>query len=208
MLNNIHRPDPLCWTGTHDVNLLNPDPATLDLNDIARSLSRRPRYGGFSQDVVTVGQHSLLCLKLMEELRAEAPETVQENWDLCSLAVLMHDASEAYLSDIQRPLKQTPALSGYRYVEMIFEIAIEKRFGFFAARSLPGFPDFLKRIDNLALAVEVALCHPTAADRWSGLPEVNERHFKLLMPMLHTGSAYIATTFKLRAQLLMGRIAQ
>lgn len=72
-------------------DVLDPDPAAIVLHDIARSLSRTPRFLGHTEQTYTVAQHCvLLAMRLPEELR---------------FVGLMHDAPEAYTGDIIRPMK-------------------------------------------------------------------------------------------------------
>ncbi len=76
---------------------LNPDPKLIDIVDIAHALSMLCRANGHFRSFYSVGQHSINC---MREAKARGyTERVQ-------LACLLHDASEAYLSDVTRPVKQ------------------------------------------------------------------------------------------------------
>lgn len=76
---------------------LNPDPQLIDIVDIAHALSMLCRANGHFRSFYSVGQHSINC---MREAKARGyTERVQ-------LACLLHDASEAYLSDVTRPVKQ------------------------------------------------------------------------------------------------------
>ena len=81
-------------------------PENICLEDIAHSLSLLCRGGGHLKWFYTVGQHSINCAK---EARARG-------WsDRMVLACLLHDASEAYISDIIRPVKVH--LSNYIEIE-------------------------------------------------------------------------------------------
>ena len=74
-----------------------PDPQLIDIVDIAHALSMLCRANGHFRSFYSVGQHSINCMK---EAKAKGySEKVQ-------LACLLHDASEAYLSDVTRPVKQ------------------------------------------------------------------------------------------------------
>lgn len=78
----------------------------IDIADIAHSLSLLCCANGHIPHFYSVAQHSLNC---MEEAKARGySERVQ-------LGCLLHDASEAYLSDITRPIK--PHLNGYFEIE-------------------------------------------------------------------------------------------
>ena len=74
--------------------------------DIAHALSLLCRANGHFPHFYSVAQH---CLNCMEEARARGySEKVQ-------LGCLLHDAGEAYLSDVIRPIK--PHLTGYYEIE-------------------------------------------------------------------------------------------
>lgn len=76
---------------------LNPDPKLVNITDIAHALSLLCRANGHFRNFYSVAQHSVNC---MEEAKARGySERVQ-------LACLLHDASEAYLSDVTRPVKE------------------------------------------------------------------------------------------------------
>lgn len=73
------------------INLLNPQPEDIDINDIATGLSRIVRFSGQRRHCVTVAEH---CVNGSFAVPDEH-----------KLAFLLHDASEAYLGDIHGPLK-------------------------------------------------------------------------------------------------------
>lgn len=66
-------------------------PQDICIEDIAHSLSRLCRFGGHSPEFYSVAQHSVI---------------VSEHCEDYPLAGLMHDASEAYLGDIVRPVRR------------------------------------------------------------------------------------------------------
>lgn len=92
---------------------VNPDPDLIDIVDIAHALSMLCRANGHFRSFYSVGQHSINC---MREAKARGySEKVQ-------LACLLHDASEAYLSDVTRPVKKE--LSRYLEIEKPLQEAI------------------------------------------------------------------------------------
>lgn len=92
---------------------MQPDPDEVAIEDIAHSLSMQCRFAGHCLRFYSVAEHSVLLS------RAVAPEH--------ALWALMHDASEAYLVDVPRPIK--PFLPGYRETEEAVMLAICVRFG-------------------------------------------------------------------------------
>jgi hypothetical protein len=94
---------------------LNPEESEYCIEDIAHALSNICRFTGHCHQFYSVAQHSVLVSELL------SPEL--------ALAGLLHDASEAYITDIARPLKHLPEFEGYRRIEKRTEDAIFKIFG-------------------------------------------------------------------------------
>lgn len=124
-------------------DLLHPTPDMVDLGDIAHALARICRYGGHVADHYSVAQHSTLVLyRLIHNTRTEVPRGL-------ALAALLHDAAEAYLGDVIRPLKAL--LPQYAELEARTEQAIAARFGI--GPDLFSHPD-VKAADMAAYAIE------------------------------------------------------
>lgn len=98
------------WTGLRFYPR-DPRPEEVDLRDIARGLSRQCRYAGHVAGFVSVAEHCVLVSQLVP-----------------SLAALMHDAAEAYLTDLPRAVKRE--LPEYLSLEARTQRAIAARFGF------------------------------------------------------------------------------
>ena len=93
------------YTGKH-FDPTSPDMSLVDIRDIAHALSLTCRGNGHVQTFFSVGQHCIWC----------AREAQARGYDRrVVLACLLHDASEAYMSDVPRPLKHM--LSEYVAVE-------------------------------------------------------------------------------------------
>lgn len=87
------------------------------IGDIAHSLSLIARANGHCKYFYSVAQHSINCYR----------EAVARNYsNKVQLACLLHDASEAYLSDIIRPVKKN--LPDYLTIEKNLQDTIYKRF--------------------------------------------------------------------------------
>ena len=93
-------------------------PEDVVLEDIAHALSLLCRGGGQLKYFYSVGQHCINCMK-EAEARGWSPRM--------QLACLLHDASEAYISDIIRPVKVH--LSNYMEIEEHIMDKIWQRFG-------------------------------------------------------------------------------
>ncbi|MGI5888849.1 MAG: phosphohydrolase [Oscillospiraceae bacterium] len=92
-------------------------PDQIRIGDIAHSLSHQCRAMGHSRIFYSVAQHSLACA-------FEA--SCRGLSDRIALGCLLHDGSEAYLSDIVRPIK--PILSEYEPREREIQLDIWKKF--------------------------------------------------------------------------------
>lgn len=78
------------------IDPLNPKKEEIKVEDVAHALSLLCRANGHFPHFYSVGQHSINCMK-----EAEARGLSKR----VQLACLTHDASEAYLSDVTRPVK-------------------------------------------------------------------------------------------------------
>lgn len=103
------------------------------IEDIAHALSMMCRYSGHCLRFYSVAEHSVLLA------RAASPEN--------ALWALLHDAAEAYVVDVPRPLK--PFLPGYREAEAKVMEAVCDRFGLGLA-----MPAEVKALDNGILGDE------------------------------------------------------
>ena len=93
------------YTGAHFAPT-EPDEKEIRIQDIAHALSLLCRGNGHVQQFFSVGQHCLHCAR---EAQARGFGT------RVAMACLLHDASEAYLSDVPRPFKAS--LPEYRVLE-------------------------------------------------------------------------------------------
>lgn len=147
--------DPAIWAGSGFMDLLNPNPQEIRPRDIARALSRLCRWGGHCSRFYSVAEHSVGVLRLAQ--RDGLPRRAQR-------LALMHDATEAYLGDVVRPLKA--CLPEYRRIEARMAEAIAARF------DLASDPDALvavKWLDNEMLAIEKTVLLPDSG-HWPDLP--------------------------------------
>ena len=85
---------------------LHPNRELIDIEDIAHALSMLCRANGHFRSFYSVAQHSINC---MQEAKARG------YCERLQLACLLHDASEAYLSDVTRPVKAE--LPQYKEIE-------------------------------------------------------------------------------------------
>ncbi|MFA5387831.1 MAG: phosphohydrolase [Candidatus Paceibacterota bacterium] len=132
------------YTG-HRFYPLDPRAKEVHPQDIAHALSLICRFGGHVERFYSVAEH---CVKMSQ---AVPPED--------ALAALLHDATEAYVGDMVRPLKhQMPA---YRAVEDNVAWAIAERFGI-----SPVMPASVKEADNRILVNERATFMRQTKEVW------------------------------------------
>jgi hypothetical protein len=118
------------------IDPLDPDPDLINIRDIAHSLSQQCRFTGHTREFYSVASHSTLATLLVpEELK---------------LTALLHDASEAYLSDLARPVKHGLGFGeAYREVESRLQECVADKF------DLPWpFPEEIHDADDTLLRSE------------------------------------------------------
>jgi len=121
------------------VNIASPQEETIHLEDIAHALSFECRFGNHIPVFYTVAQHSVLVAHLVWRDTGDPDK---------ALAALFHDASEAYLRDIIKPLKVVLGRA-YTDLEERFTDVIFSKFNL-NKEHLPG----VKRFDTMMLEVE------------------------------------------------------
>jgi hypothetical protein len=132
----------LTHTGRY-VNPLDLRPDDVRIEDVAHALSNQCRYAGHTRTFYSVAEHSLWCAGYLEE-RGYGPDV--------ALAGLLHDAAEAYLVDLPRPLKMAPGFGDlYREAEARAQRVLEEVFGL--AHGQLEHPA-VKRADLVLLATE------------------------------------------------------
>lgn len=93
------------WTG-EKIRPLDPDPEKINLEDIAHGLSNVGRFAGQGREFYSVARHSV---HVSLEVEARGGSEAAQRY------ALVHDAAEAYLSDVPGPVKKS--LPGYKHAE-------------------------------------------------------------------------------------------
>lgn len=122
-----------------------PKPETVKIEDIARALSRKPRFNGHMNVFYSVAQHAWLVSHLVQHAIGE----FNPFRDYFALAGLHHDDSEYVMADVPTPLKRL--LPEYKVIERRVMDVINPVFG------LPPHADedpFVKLADTQALFLE------------------------------------------------------
>ena len=121
------------------------------LEDIAHGLAYQCRFNGQTSEFYSIAQHSLMVADIISQ---DHPEL--------RLAALLHDASEAYLGDVVKPLKAL--LPDYKDIERRVEEIIAETYGISDI-----FNPLIKGADMIALATEKRDLMPHSAEDWSYL---------------------------------------
>lgn len=181
------------------LDLLDPTPMDIEIEDIAHGLSFVARWNGqtIGEHPYSVAEHSLLVAQIYARL---APR----HEPLWELAALLHDAPEYVIGDMISPVKAEVG-PGYAALEERLTAAIHLRFGLPAA--LPArIKARIKKADKLsawAEATELAGFTRREADQYFGKPD----HLLLKEVSLHlrspseTRAAFLAHHHHLIVQL-------
>jgi uncharacterized protein len=131
------------------LDLLDPSPLDIEVEDIAHGLARVARWNGQTdgEHAFSVAQHSVL----VEEIAAELEPKLERRF---RLAALIHDAPEYVIGDLISPFKAALALD-YRAFEAKLLAAIHLRFGLPAELPDP-VAKLIKRADKIAAYYEAS----------------------------------------------------
>jgi 5'-deoxynucleotidase YfbR-like HD superfamily hydrolase len=129
------------------LDLLDPSPLDIEIEDIAHGLARVARWNGQTRGdhTFSVAEHSLLVEAIAGDLDGSLPQEFR-------LAALLHDAPEYVIGDLISPFKAALSLD-YKAFEERLLAAIHLRFG------LPGelpesATELIKRADKIAAYYE------------------------------------------------------
>lgn len=122
----------------------------IDIEDISKALSNLCRFAGHVE-FYSVAQHSYYCCMLAESMGADE-DTIK--------ACFAHDFSEAYATDLPRPIKKF--IPSYIEMENKIQEVIAEKF------NLPyPFPAFVHIIDNAMLSTELKQLQKVDGKEWA-----------------------------------------
>jgi len=148
------------------LDLLDPSPKDIEIEDIAHGLARVARWNGqtVGDHAFSVAQHALL----VEEVATAMQPDLTRRWQL---AALLHDAPEYVIGDLISPFKAAIGLDYKAFENKLLE-AIYRRFAL-----PPSLPDritmAIKAADRIAAfyeATQLAGFTETEANRYFGVP--------------------------------------
>lgn len=144
------------FTGRY-FDIVQPRAEHVEIEDIAHALSIEPRFGGHTVMPYSVAEHCVLVTRLV------ASEVgYKSHWKPTLMWALLHDASEAYIKDIPRPLKDM--MPEYKAIERRVMGAVIERFGM-----LSQMPVQVKEADDEMLKREAQNLFMRAPEWVSGL---------------------------------------
>lgn len=129
------------------LDLLDPSPLDIEIEDIAHGLARVARWNGQTEGehAFTVAEHSVVVTDICRRLRPDWPRKWQ-------LAALLHDAPEYVIGDMISPFKAALGLD-YKAFEERLARAIHLRFGL-PARLPQEVEKVIKRADRACAFLE------------------------------------------------------
>jgi len=174
------------------LDLLDPSPLDIEIEDIAHGLARVARWNGQTKGAhaFSVAQHSLLVEALVLQIEPNLDHHAR-------LAALLHDAPEYVIGDMISPFKAALGLD-YKAFEIRLLGAIHLRFGL-PARTPEKIAQTIKKADRIAAyyeATELAGFAVEEAERFFGrpaLPKDAKMPLRLLKPLApeDAGAAYL-----------------
>lgn len=149
------------------LDLLDPTPMDIEIEDIAHGLAFVARWNGqtLGDWPYSVAEHSLL----VEEIFARQNPGIASNW---RLAALLHDAPEYVIGDMISPVKAAVGPS-YGELDLRLTAAIHIRFGLPAVLPVQ-IKKAIKAADKISAwmeAVHIAGFSTAEADRFFGKPD-------------------------------------
>ncbi|HEY9234615.1 MAG TPA: HD family hydrolase [Phenylobacterium sp.] len=148
------------------LDLLDPSPMDIEIEDIAHGLARVARWNGqtVGEHAFSVAQHSIV----VEEICAHIRPDLGPKW---RLAALLHDASEYVIGDMISPFKTALGFD-YKKFEERLETAIHIRFGI-PAKTPANIKKLIKQADRACAffeATQLAGFNHTEALEFFGQP--------------------------------------
>jgi len=105
------------------LDLLDPSPLDIEIEDIARGLARVARWNGQTSGdhAFSVAEHSVVVEQIFAQLYPKAPAAAR-------MTALLHDAAEYVIGDMISPFKAALGYD-YRAFEQRLDEAVNRRFG-------------------------------------------------------------------------------
>lgn len=161
------------------LDLLDPSPMDIEIEDIAHGLARVARWNGqtVGEHAFSVAQHSIVVEEIVAHIRPE----IEPRW---RLAALLHDAAEYVIGDMISPFKAALGVD-YKAFEERLETAIHVRFGL-PAKAPADVKILIKQADRACAFFEATqlagFSREEALDFFGAPPAGYELHIEPLPP--------------------------
>ncbi len=170
------------------LDLLDPSPLDVEIEDIAHGLARVARWNGqtLGAHAFSVAEHSVL----VEEICVALEPGLERRW---RLAALLHDAPEYVIGDMISPFKAALGLD-YKAFEARLAGAIHVRFGLPPAPP-PAVTALVKRADGISAyleAVQLAGFTEKEARSFFGAPPAGVQRVLSPSPTAHAQRDFLA----------------
>lgn len=171
------------------VDLADPNPATINIQDIAWGLSRMSRFCGQTVTEIpyNVAQHCLFVANEVEEMLIYHGKIDQIK--RLELLALLHDAAEAYTGDLPSPVKHLPELR-----QVIVGIEKNLMSAIYIRLNIAGPTEeeeaLIKNADRIAQKIEAHAFMPSRGRHWENLPEVTLERLQKFSPPLDSLTSY------------------
>jgi len=141
------------------VSILNPSEDDISLYDISHALSMQCRYNGHCSSFYSVAEHTVLGTSFM--IKHDSSPAQIKAW-------LLHDATEAYVGDLIRPVKAH--LQGFKDIEEVFATVINRKYG---VELSDDILETIHYVDNVMVAWEKRDLMKGSKETWGGLPDIS-----------------------------------
>lgn len=146
------------------VSVMNPQPEEINIQDVAIALAKQCRFNGHCSEFYSVAEHCVRGAKLALE------------WYGLGVAkeFLLHDATEAYMGDMIRPVKRM--IPQFEEMEQVFWKAISTKYKVPYIHSAE-----VHYLDNVMVTWEKRDLLPNA-EEWPNLPDISKLDLPRLLP--------------------------
>lgn len=163
--------DWICTASGRSFYPLDPRADELAIEDIAHALALICRFTGHCRCFYSVAEHSVRVSVEIERRRL-----IRDGEGVLGVALagLLHDASEAYLVDVARPVKRDPQMAFYRAAEKRLQALI---YATFLPEPMDALDTVIHLADNILLATEKRDLMPARTwndeplRAWASLPD-------------------------------------
>lgn len=173
------------------VNIENPDPTTINIEDIAWGLSRLPRFCGHTITVIpyNVAQHSMFVADEVALILAHNKSFTSNQVKRIVKLAQLHDAAEVYTGDWPSPVKRVAKLRPIiKQLEAGLMAAVYKAMDL--EPPTEAEEKIIKQADMIAQKIEAHAFMPSRGKHWPNMPEVSLERLQQFSEPLDSLTSY------------------